>query len=206
MKPKPISSMQRPTPAASRSIRAPSASSRSAEPDSPVEERLPCLATMQPAPAAISAAVVETLKVRAPAAGAGGVEQVLAGGRHEGGEGAHRPRQPGELLDRLALHAQRDQEAGDLDVGGLAGHDLGERLGGVALAEVAGRRRDGRSRGSAARSSRALHEVREHLLAVLGEDRLGVELDALGRQLAVAHGHHDAAAGGADARARPAAS
>src|SRR5205085_440716 len=36
------------------------------EPDSPVAERLPCLATAQPAPAAISAAVVETLKVGRP--------------------------------------------------------------------------------------------------------------------------------------------
>ena len=73
----------------------------------------------------------------AAAAGAGGVEQVLAGRRDERGERAHRPCQPGELLDRLPLHAQRDQEARDLDVGGLAGHDLGQRLGGVALAEVA---------------------------------------------------------------------
>ena len=47
-------------------MRAPSASSTSAEPDSPVAERLPCLATVQPAPAAISAAVVETLNVRRP--------------------------------------------------------------------------------------------------------------------------------------------
>ncbi len=47
-------------------MRAPSASSTSAEPDSPVAERFPCLATVQPAPAAISAAVVETLNVRRP--------------------------------------------------------------------------------------------------------------------------------------------
>ena len=44
----------------------PSASSRSAEPQRLVAERLPCLATAQPAPAAISAAVVETLKVVGP--------------------------------------------------------------------------------------------------------------------------------------------
>src|SRR4051794_11588471 len=66
MKPKPASSMQRATAAGARSIRTPSASSRSAEPESPVAERLPCLATAQPAPAAISAAVVETLKVGRP--------------------------------------------------------------------------------------------------------------------------------------------
>ncbi len=44
----------------------PSASSRSAEPHLLVLERLPCLATAQPAPAATSAAVVETLKVEGP--------------------------------------------------------------------------------------------------------------------------------------------
>ena len=54
------------TASGARSIRTPSASSTSAEPDRPVAERLPCLATAQPAPAAISAAVVETLNVCRP--------------------------------------------------------------------------------------------------------------------------------------------
>src|SRR3954447_21084909 len=66
MKPKPASSMQRATPSGARSMRARSASRRSADPDELVAERLPCLATAQPAPAAISAAVVETLNVRRP--------------------------------------------------------------------------------------------------------------------------------------------
>ncbi len=47
-------------------MRTPSASSRSAEPDFEVLERFPCLATEQPAPAAIRAAVVEMLKVDGP--------------------------------------------------------------------------------------------------------------------------------------------
>ena len=58
--------MQVPTSCGPRSMRTPSASSTSAEPERPVAERLPCLATAQPAPAAISAAVVETLKVGRP--------------------------------------------------------------------------------------------------------------------------------------------
>ena len=58
--------MQRATASGFRSIRAPSASSTSAEPLSPVALRLPCLATAHPAPAAISAAVVETLNVVRP--------------------------------------------------------------------------------------------------------------------------------------------
>src|SRR5205823_3400074 len=66
MKPNPHSRMQSATASGERSRRAPSASIRSAEPDCDVAERLPCLATAQPAPAAISAAVVETLKVWRP--------------------------------------------------------------------------------------------------------------------------------------------
>ena len=61
---------------------------------------------------------------RRPAAGAGGVEQVGALRRHVRGERAHRARQPGELVHGLALGAQRDQETGDLRLGGLAVHDL----------------------------------------------------------------------------------
>src|SRR4051794_23816632 len=66
MKPKPSSSMQAPTASGVRSMQTPSASSTSAEPERLVAERLPCLATAQPAAAAISAAVVETLKVERP--------------------------------------------------------------------------------------------------------------------------------------------
>ena len=90
---------------------------------------------MQPAPAAISAAVVETLKVAPAAAGSGGVEQVRRRpSAPDAAKRAHRAGEPGELVDRLALGAQRDQEAGDLDLGGLAGHDLGQHLGGIGSA------------------------------------------------------------------------
>src|SRR3954447_20273372 len=66
MNPKPISSMQVATSAGESPTSTPSASSTSAEPDRLVAERLPCLATLQPAPAAIRAAVVEMLKVVGP--------------------------------------------------------------------------------------------------------------------------------------------
>ena len=52
--------------AGSSSSCAPSASSRSADPDWPVFERPPCFATAQPAPAATMAAVVDTLNVGRP--------------------------------------------------------------------------------------------------------------------------------------------
>ena len=120
MNPKPTSSMHWATAAGVRSIRAPSASSTSAEPDSPVAERLPCLATVQPAPAAISAAVVETLNVRRPppVPAVSSRSPRRTGDRR--GEAAHRPGQAGQLVDRLALGPQRDQEGGDLHLGGVA--------------------------------------------------------------------------------------
>src|SRR6185436_2563441 len=108
MKPNPTDSMQSATSAGPRSIRAPSASSTSAEPLRLVAERLPCLATAQPAPAAISAAVVETLNVGRPL--------------------AHRAGQPRHLVDGLPLRAQADEEPGDLHLGRLAGHDLAQHL------------------------------------------------------------------------------
>jgi hypothetical protein len=66
MNPKPSSSMQEAIASGARSMRAPSASSTSAEPHWLVLERFPCLATAQPAAAATRAAVVETLNVSAP--------------------------------------------------------------------------------------------------------------------------------------------
>src|SRR3954447_5913732 len=66
MNPKPTSLIHRATASGLRSIRTPSASSTSAEPLRPVAERLPCLATAHPCPAAISAAVVDTLNVGRP--------------------------------------------------------------------------------------------------------------------------------------------
>ena len=66
MKPKPISSMQVATCSGVSSIWTPRASNRSADPHLDVAERLPCLATAHPAPAAMSAAVVEMLNVVGP--------------------------------------------------------------------------------------------------------------------------------------------
>ena len=107
-------------------MRTPSASSRSAEPDFDVLERLPCLATAQPAPAAISAAVVEMLKVEGPPPVPAVSTSPLRVDLDRGGEAAHRPRQADELRDRLALSSERDQEGGRSDVIGAALHDLGE--------------------------------------------------------------------------------
>ena len=166
------------TASGARSMRAPSASSTSAEPDRPVAERLPCLATVQPAPAAISAAVVDTLNVgarrRCPRCRAG-----RRGDRRPGRKRTHRARQPGQLVDRLSLRPQRDQERRDLDLRGVAGHDLRSTAAASSSVEVAARRErvDRPRERSNRRSSRSRQEVAEQLAALLGEDRLGVELD-----------------------------
>ena len=61
--PTPASSMQRATRSGGRSSRTPAASSTSALPERPETERLPCFATLAPAPAATRAPAVETLNV-----------------------------------------------------------------------------------------------------------------------------------------------
>ena len=190
-----------------RSMRAPSASSTSAEPERLVAERLPCLATAHPAPAAISAAVVETLNVLRPPPVPAVSSRSSRVGRHVRGELAHRAGQPGELVDRLPLRAQRDQEAGDLDLRDVAVHDLGEHLGGLVGACRSRREASvsialvSTGLGTSSRS----RKLREQLAALFGEHRLGVELDALGRQLAVAQRHQHAAAARALLAGSPAA-
>ncbi len=68
----------------------------------------------------------------APAARAGRVEQIGAVRRDMGRQVAHRHRQARQLIDRLALRPQGDQEGRDLDLGDLVMHDLGEHGSGLA--------------------------------------------------------------------------
>jgi hypothetical protein len=77
MKPMPVAWMHSATCGACRSMRAPRASSTSAEPDFDETPRLPCLATVAPAAAATKAEAVEMLKVwRRIAAGADDVDEM----------------------------------------------------------------------------------------------------------------------------------
>ena len=91
----------------------------------------------QPAPAAISAAVVETLKVGRPPP----VPAVSSRSSQRVSTGEARRRivrgEPDDLLDGLPLRAQRDEDGRRLGLGGVAGHDLGEHLGGLLGGEVA---------------------------------------------------------------------
>ena len=76
---------------------------------------MPCFATPAPAAAATIAAAVEMLNVlRAVAAGAGGVDEVARARVDRHHVLAHRLGAAGDLVRRLALQPERDEEAADL--------------------------------------------------------------------------------------------
>src|SRR3954471_10932790 len=187
MNPKPASPMQRATPSGARSILAPSASSRSAEPDRLVAERLPCLATAHPAPAAISAAVVDTLNVVRPPP----VPAVSSR--------SSRSQRTGVANSRIV----RARPSSSASVSPLVRRAIRKPAISTSPTSPAMIRRRTAAAPSAERScpdasasiaavragSGNGQEVREQLLAGIGQHRLRVELDALGGQLAVADAH-----------------
>ena len=120
-------------------------------------ERLPCLATAQPAPAATSAAAVEMLKVDGPPPVPAVSTRSSRPASTVGGEPAHRPRQPDQLGDGLALRAQGDQEGAGLHLAGAALHDLVEHRRGVVGGQV---------RARADRVDRAGEDVVGHLRSI----------------------------------------
>ncbi len=157
------------------------------------------------------------------AAGAAGIDQVRALRAHLDGVGAHRLREPGDLVYALAFHLERSEQRRGLCGRGLPGHDgvhqrrclrAGEihAGGGFAhgvhdgrgalLGSRPGRCRARRGRMHALRGpGLRLHgdtgeEVPEELLAVLRQDRLRVELHPLDGILAVADPHHFSLVGG----------
>ena len=168
-------------------------------------ERLPCLATAQPAPAATSAAAVEMLKVDGPPP----VPAVST----RSSRSARRPMPPGGASSAPGRSARRPsrpsraaptRNAAVCDLAGAALHDLvehGRRVVGGQVRAVA----DGVDRAGedlVRHQSPAPRKFASRSLAVGGEDRLGVELDALGRQLAVADRHHDVARASRSPRTR----
>ncbi len=75
--------------------------------------------------------------MRPVAAGPGGVDEIVAARPHRQDVCAHRFGAARDLVRRLALGAQRHEEAADLCGGRLAGHDLAHHLARVLAAEVA---------------------------------------------------------------------
>ena len=178
-------------PSGARSIRTPSASSTSAEPDRPVAERLPCLATAQPAPAAISAAVVETLNVwrppPVPAVSIRSSRPVVTGAAKR----AHRRARPASssTVSPFVRSAIRNAAVSVSDAlpamisASTAASLLRVRSSREASASIASVR-TGFGTGSSPAGR----------LPVRRQHRLGMELDALRGQLAVADAHDHAAA------------
>ena len=119
----------------------PSAASTSEAPDSDDTERLPCLATWSPAPAATKAAQVETLKVAWPSPPVPTMSIASAGAVTAAHLGAHEARGAGDLGHRLAAHAQRHQEGAHLRGRRVAGGHRVEGLADLAFVEALGRRR-----------------------------------------------------------------
>src|SRR4051812_30181367 len=195
MKPKPAPRMHSATPSGPRSMRAPRASSRSALPDRLVALRLPCLATAQPAPAAMIAAVVETLKVGRPPP----VPAVSSR--------SSRPHSTRVARARIV----RASPASSSPVSPLARSAMRKPAICTSLASPAmmtastaaassadSERPDATASMACVRISSGIQEVAKQRPPLVGEHRLGVELHALGGQLAVADGHHDPAASGRD--------
>src|ERR1700742_3342298 len=193
MKPKPISSMQVAIASGGRSIAAPSASSRSAEPQRLVAERLPCFAMRQPAPAATNAAVVETLNVgrpppvpavstRSPPTFTGTARSRIVRARP-----AISPTVSPFVRSAIRNAAACTSEAPPSMISAS-----------TCAASSALRSSPRATRSIAAVSvASGIEEVAQQPFAVGGQDGLGVELDALGGQLAVARAHdHGAGARG----------
>ena len=111
---KPCRAAPPPPTTASWSIRTPSASSTSAEPDRDVIARLPCFATGTPAAATTRAAVVEMLNVPLPSPPVPHVSIAPSGRVDPEDPLAHRGREPGQLVDRLAAHPERDEQGRQL--------------------------------------------------------------------------------------------
>src|SRR4051812_1144482 len=193
MKPKPTSEMQRATASGLRSIRTPSASSTSAEPLSPVADRLPCLATAQPCPAAISAAVVETLNVgRPPPVPAVSIRA------------ASRPVVTGVANARIVVASPTSSSMVSPLVRRATSTpavSISDALPAMISASTCAVCSELRSRRDISASIALVmtglgKEVPQQLLAVGREHRLGMELHADRRQRPVAHRHQDAAAVG----------
>src|SRR3954454_2984447 len=189
MKTKPAPRIHSATSRGPGSRAAPRASSRSALPDSDVALRLPCLATAQPAPAAMIAAVVEMLKVgrpppvpavssrssRAHSTFVASARIVLASPASSSSVSplARRAMRNPAICTSLAsppMMTSRTAAASSLD------SERPDATASMACVRI---------------GSGIQEEVAQQGAALVGEHRLRVELHALRRKLAMADGHDD---------------
>src|SRR3954462_8346198 len=203
MKPKPISSMHSATCSGVSSIWTPRASSRSADPHLEVAERLPCLATAQPAPAASRAVVVEMLKVVGPPP----VPAVSTRSSLLTLTWAERFRivraRPTSSAT-VSPFARRAIRKAPIWTGSARPSMISASAAEVWSAvrcvplQISSIARVRMSLGMVEALALGAEEVSQQLLALRGEDRLRMELNPLGGQLAVTHAHHDVVVGGGE--------
>ena len=112
-------------------------------------------------------------RLAAVAAGAGRVDEVVAFRLHGDDVRAHRLGRAGDLVGRLALQPQRDEEAADLRRRRVARHDRVHHL--ARLRRASGRRRRAAARARPGSSE----EVPDDVAAERREHRLGMELHAV---------------------------
>ncbi len=131
---------------------------------------------------------------RASAPRARRIHEIVAPlGRNLDGQLAHRARHAGDFGHRLALGPECDQQARRLRLRGSALHHLAQHGGGLvggqglAAAEPVDGLGENRIRHQRERKFRSI------CLPALGEHRLGMKLDSLGGEPAVAHAHHGVA-------------
>ncbi len=125
----PISRIAAPMRSGGTSSEIPSASSTSAEPHLDEIERLPCLATCTPAPAATNAAAVEMLNVPEASPPVPHVSTSNSSGRvrvikNRRGVAAHGAREADQFPHRFALGAQRREEGDNRILRGEARKDF----------------------------------------------------------------------------------
>src|SRR5215210_3724740 len=186
MKPKPSSRTQAATASGPRSMRTPSASSTSAEPHWLVAERLPCLASFAPAAAAISAAVVDTLKVGEP-------PPVPAVSTRSSTPASTLTASSRIVRARPAISETVSPfvRSAIMNAADCAS-DARPSMISFSTAEAASAVRSAPPATwsiALVMTSLAIEEVRQQRLAIAGEHGLGVELDALGGQAGVAQPH-----------------
>jgi len=135
------------------------------------------------------AAAVDTFRVHAPSPPVPQVSTVCAARRETRPRAPHGARRTDELVDRLALHAERDEERPDLRRGRVPPRmrSIAAAISGSERFLPVGDARDGLpERHAVPPGCRAGEEVREQPLPFHRQDRLGMKLHALDEQCAMA--------------------
>src|SRR5690606_6404341 len=205
MKPAPTSAMQRAASSGCSSIAAPSASSASALPDFEDTLRLPCLATRPPAAATTNMLAVEMLKVCEPSPPVPTMSTRWRRSATSTGRESSRITRAAAAISSTVSFFTRSPVRIAAAITGETSPRMIWRIRSIISSWKISRCSMVRCRASwgvmvmggrvpwwscvGERGRSALQEVLEQCVAVLGEDRFGMELHALDRMRAVAQAH-----------------